>query len=70
MFANCNNLTIDVSNWDTSSATNMIGMFAYCHNVNMDLSGWDVVKVTRCTSFSLDTPKWTLPKPNFTNCFQ
>ena len=68
MFANCNNLTIDISNWDTSSATNMIGMFAYCHNVNMDLSGWDVAKVTRCVSFALDTPNWTLPKPNFTNC--
>ena len=68
MFADCTNLTMNISSWDTSKATNMIGMFAYCKNINMDLSGWNVSKVTKCTSFSLDTPKWTLPKPNFTNC--
>jgi hypothetical protein len=24
--------------------------------------------VTECNSFSYNTPNWTLPKPNFTNC--
>jgi hypothetical protein len=37
---------------------------------NQDLSIWNVVNVTECSYFSNDTPQWTLPKPNFTNCTQ
>jgi hypothetical protein len=35
---------------------------------NQDLSTWDVLNVTFCSDFSTNTPQWTLPKPNFTNC--
>jgi len=27
-----------------------------------------VSKVVSCSSFDRNTPNWTLPKPNFTNC--
>jgi hypothetical protein len=29
---------------------------------------WNVVNVSYCSYFSDDTPSWTLPQPNFTNC--
>lgn len=57
-FQNCFNscpklLTLDLSSWDTSSATNMSGMFsnsfntfANLENVNVNLAGWDVTNVT------------------------
>ena len=57
----------DISSWDVSSVTNMGGMFANSQ-FNQDISSWDVSNVTSCADFSLETPSWTLPKPNFTNC--
>jgi len=35
---------------------------------NQDIGDWDVVNVTECSDFSNNTPQWTLPQPNFTNC--
>jgi hypothetical protein len=35
---------------------------------NQDLEDWNVNNVTECTDFSINTPQWTLPQPNFTNC--
>jgi len=58
---------VDISTWDVSSVTNMYWMF-YKSNFNQDLSNWDVSSVDNCKEFSKDTPQWTLPKPNFTNC--
>lgn len=58
----------DISNWDVSSVTNMGGMFIGSDNFNQDLSNWNVLNVTQCNGFSTNTPQWTLPKPNFTNC--
>lgn len=57
----------DISNWDVSSVTNMTQMF-WKSVFNQDLSNWNVNNVTECTSFSRYNTKWTLPKPNFTNC--
>ena len=57
----------DISNWDVSNVTNMGDMFQKSQ-FNQDLSNWNVSNVTYCSSFSYDTPQWTLPKPNFTNC--
>ena len=37
-------------------------------NFNQDLSAWNVENVTYCVDFSYNTPQWTLPQPNFTNC--
>jgi len=45
-----------------------IGVIDGTMNFNQDLSGWNVTNVVGCSYFSSNTPKWTSPKPNFTNC--
>jgi surface protein len=57
----------DISNWDVSSVTDMVSMFR-SSQFNGDISNWNVSNVTQCNGFSTNTPQWTLPKPNFTNC--
>ena len=57
-----------IGNWDVSSVTSMNGMFNYATSFNQDIGNWAVDNVTQCTSFSNNTPQWTLPQPNFTNC--
>ena len=64
---NSSQFTGDISNWDVSSVTNMTQMF-WNSVFNQDLFNWNVINVTECTSFSRYNTKWTLPKPNFTNC--
>ena len=68
MFSGDSQFNGDISNWDVSNVTNMKWMFLYNQVFNQDLSNWVVTNVNLCTNFSLDTPQWTLPKPNFTNC--
>jgi len=46
----------------------MISMFYEADTFNQDISNWDVGNVLDCTGFSYNTPQWTLPQPNFTNC--
>ena len=58
----------DISSWDVSNVTNMEEMFYSASSFNQDISSWSVSNLTRCFRFSLITPAWTLPKPNFTNC--
>ena len=58
----------DIGGWDVSNVTNMDYMFAFALEFNQDLSSWSVENVNDCDFFSLDTPSWTLPQPNFTNC--
>ena len=55
-------------NWDVSSVTDMEGMFMRAGAFNQDLSDWSVSNVTDCEYFNYETPQWTLPQPNFTNC--
>ncbi len=66
MFAN-SNYNQDISNWDVSQVTNMENMF-YNSTFNQNLSKWNVANVSSCSNFALNTPNWTLPKPNFKNC--
>ena len=54
--------------WDVSNVTNMSAMFAEATAFNQNLSSWSVDGVTNCFAFSQNTPQWTLPQPNFTNC--
>jgi len=51
-----------------SGVTDMSNMFTGTTLFNQDLSSWDVEVVTNCVTFSDNTPSWTLPRPNFTNC--
>ena len=57
----------DISAWDVGNVTHMSYMFSDSQ-FNQDLSGWNVDEVVDCVGFSNNTPQWTLPKPNFTNC--
>jgi len=57
-----------IGDWDVSNVTNMHQMFYIAESFNQDLGDWDVSNVTDCWFFSYNTPQWTLPKPNFTNC--
>ena len=57
-----------IGNWDVISVLDMYGMFFLASEFNHDISSWNVDNVIECTSFSNDTPQWTLPQPNFTNC--
>ena len=70
MFQNCRSLTsVDVSNWNTSSVTDMSYMFQSCTSLTtIDVSKWDVGKVQnmqqafcKCTSLTtLDISNWDL----------
>ena len=68
MFFGNGELNAPIGNWDVSSVTNMQSMFENNQEINQDLSSWAVDNVTQCSFFSDNTPQWTLPKPNFTNC--
>ena len=57
-----------IGDWDTSSVTDMSYMFTGASSFNRDISAWNVVNTNQCTNFSTNTPQWTLPQPNFTNC--
>jgi len=57
-----------IGDWDVSSVTYMGTMFSENISFNQDLSNWSVGNVTECFGFSYNTPQWTLPQPNFTNC--
>ena len=58
----------NISNWNVVQAISMIQMFSAATSFNQDLSSWEVNNVSVCESFGSDTPSWTLPQPNFTNC--
>ena len=58
----------NLSSWDVSSVDAMVQMFEQASEFNQDLSMWQVENVSNCVMFSCETPNWTLPKPNFTNC--
>jgi len=68
MFGANNSFNQDIGNWDVSNVNNMFLMFSFASSFNQNLSNWDVNNVMNCLSFSSNTPQWTLPQPNFTNC--
>ena len=55
----------DISKWDVSRVTNMLGMFAYAKRFNGDISKWSVSRVTTfedmfhtAERFNVDISKW------------
>ena len=68
MFFNAEVFNQPIGNWDVSSVYDMERMFRYATSYNQDLSSWSVDGVAQCLQFSDNTPSWTLPQPNFTNC--
>jgi len=68
MFDGASSFNQPLINWDITSVSNMASMFSGATSFNQDLLNWNAVNVTQCSQFSLNTPNWTLPKPNFTNC--
>ena len=65
MFYGASSFNGDVSNFDTSSVTDMNGMFYYATSFNSDVSNFDISSVTSmwrmlygATSFNKDLCSW------------
>ena len=53
LFENLDPHNIDISNWDVSNVTNMVGTFWLCRNFNCNLNNWNVKKVRyMCNMFN------------------
>lgn len=71
MFANADNLSGNISNWDVSNVMFMGNMFSGADNFNLDISSWNVANVIQManmftnTKFNRDISSWNVS--NVTN---
>ena len=68
MFSGATSFNQDLSSWDVINVIDMGRMFDSANSFNQDLGNWNVDNVENCFQFDYNTPQWTQPKPNFTNC--
>ena len=47
-----------------SNVGELSNMFRDAISFNQNLSTWNIDNVYECYNFNLNTPQWTLPKPN------
>ena len=64
MFAYASSFNQILYDWDVSTVANMQSMFNSAISFNQDLANWNVINVNECDGFDLNTPQWTLFKPN------
>jgi len=69
MFSGASSFNQPIGNWDVRWVKSMYEMFKQASSFNQNISLWNVSYVNTCFYFSFQTPQWTLPKPNFTDCY-
>ena len=60
----CYSFNQPIGDWDVSNVGELSNMFRDAISFNQNLSTWNIDNVYECYNFNLNTPQWTLPKPN------
>ncbi len=71
MFSGAEAFDQDLSSWNVSNVTNMLGMFSGAITFNQDLSNWCVKNIkSKPNNFDQNTTKdWDKPKPEWGNVY-
>ena len=58
----------DISNWNVSKVSTMIGAFLQARSFNQNINSWDVDKVEHCYNFLNGSALSNSNTPKFTKC--